>query len=80
MAIMYVDIPYLEIKKYTKKVKYKKKVCKILPRARFWLDAKGDFRYGGLVCSTADMGGLATGVGVSDCRNCKLKRERYVES
>ncbi len=71
MAIAYVDIPFEEIKKYMKEAKEKKKICEVIPRARFWLDKGGDFRYGFLVCS--DMYGYSTGVGASGCRNCKLK-------
>ncbi len=79
MAIMYVDIPYKEIKKYVDSVKKKKNICKVLPRGRFNLEAGADFEYSSLICSSADLPRECTGVGAEVCKNCKIKnRERLI--
>ena len=66
-----LDIPSAELEKYMADAEKKKSVCKIVPRGRFAI-FNNDVHYTGLVCSTYDMGGEATGVGAEYCKNCQL--------
>lgn len=78
MYLGYLDVPFSEIEKYMNEAKKKKGVCKIIPRARFSI-VDGDVFYDCLVCSTQDMGGKATGISASTCRNCEksCKKNKY---
>ena len=70
----YLDIPYAEVAKYMDDVSRKHGICKVLPTGRFDIAVDGA-RYSGLVCHPMQMGGEATGVGASACKNCILKED-----
>ena len=73
MNIGFLDVPPLEIKKAQNAIEIKamQNVCKILPRARFYIGIDGRVWFATLVCS--DLGGKSTGVAAANCQNCKLE-------
>jgi len=68
----YIDIPADQAVKYSADLKKKEGVCKVMPRARFSFMGDGSIQYAGLVCSSLDMAGDATGIGAGSCKNCIL--------
>lgn len=72
MSIGSLDIPATELRKAQEAVtnKYRQAVCAVLPRARFHIRESGKIEFTTLICSSADMGGKATGVGAEVCANC----------
>ncbi len=70
----FIDIPAKELQLFLSAVALKMGVCKVLPRARFMIEANGP-RYAGLVCHPNDMGGKATGIGAESCINCQREED-----
>lgn len=70
-----VDIPYEAIEKAYKAIQKKKKICRVLPSARFAIMENNKWMFETLVCDDR-MEGEQTGIAAECCTNCKQKNRQ----